>query len=90
MKLELNKVYVRTKTGIAEYMGGPNFPLGEKQCPNCNVPMEFMPLKQEFIRTKTGKILVENINGILFVCNSEPKTAWTCTGAGCSLIITSK
>jgi len=90
MEKKLDKIYVKTTTGIQEYLGGANFPLGEKRCPKCNSIMEFMPLKQEFIRTDRGKILVENVNGILMLCATEPITAWMCNKENCNFTVTTK
>ena len=77
MKLELDKIYVKTTKGIAEYQGGINFSNGTKKC-RCGEQLERIPIGQPYIKQNNGKILVDNINGILFVNHSEPRIEWLC------------
>ena len=82
MDMELDKVYVNTSKGLAEYKGGINFPNGTKKCQTCESNMERMPLGQSFVRVSGGKILVDNINGVLIVSNTETINTWYCNKCG--------
>ena len=83
---DLNKIYVNTQNGLVEYMGGSNFLNGKRKCPHCNSNMERTPIKQEFIRTEGGKILVNiRSNGIAMFSKADPNWNWSCLGCVLSL-----
>ena len=78
MEIKLSSVYIRAKTGLVEYKGGPTLMNGFKKCLKCSDNMELMPIGQPFIRNGHGKILVDNIDGVLILNKSNPKKRWMC------------
>ena len=79
-KFDIQKIYIKTKEGITEYTGEPNFASGIKLCTKCNSNMERIPLKTEYIK-KDGKIFLVDVDsrtGRMFIANSEPEIIWSC------------
>lgn len=87
MEKDLNKIYVNTTRGPAEYMGSANFLNGKRKCPHCSSGMERVPLRQQFIRVSGGKIIIDiKSDGSMNVSKADPDWHWACKG--CVLSIT--
>lgn len=79
-KLDVMKIYKRTKAGLVEYKDGSNFAEGERKCPKCEGSMERIPIGHAYIRTPTGKIVVEQcpFKQIMVAIEHTVKSAWVC------------
>jgi len=86
-KIEFNKVYVETASGLAEYMGGPNFINGKRTCPNCKGSMVRKPINVAFKKMHKGKTLVkpDSDNGAMIMVKEQPDFIWACKT--CSLAL---
>ena len=77
---DIHKVYVRTGLTFVEYMGGPNFLDGSKQCPRCVQWMKQEPLNVTYITVPGGKVLVGTMgtNGRMILSKQDPDYLWVC------------
>ena len=83
---DLHKIYVNTAKGLQEYMGGSNFANGKRKCPHCSSNMERSPIRQQYVKVKGGKILIDiRGDGISIVSKADPAWAWFCTGCVLSI-----
>lgn len=89
--MDFNKIYVPVeKGGYTEYKGGLNFVNGRKKCTECNSTMERVPIGQQYINVKDGKIIVSvKPDGRMVVNKIEPDCLWLCTKNECNHAVSS-
>ena len=61
------------------YKGGQNWSYDPIKCDNCDGEMLKLPTNVPYLKFKTGCLIINVRNGIMYVDNSTPNFVYTCS-----------